>query len=198
MKKLRSDELYAALGTVAAATVIVVAAHVAVAQGSDDDDREGPATYTIGLFGDMPYNTLGRSQYPALLADINASYVAFSVFDGDLKAGGDGPCADSLYMTAISNFNKLERPLVWVPGDNDWTDCWGRYGTATLPYSDPLERLAFERALFAATDQSLGRKTLTLTRQSDEGGAYAQYSENVRWRLGPVVYIGLNVQGSKI
>jgi len=161
-----------------------------------DDDRRGPDRYTIGLFGDMPYNALGRSQYPALLADINASHVAFSVFDGDLKAGADGPCSDNLYTTAISNFNKLERPLVWVPGDNDWTDCWGRYGTTTLPYSDPLERLAFERGVFTATDQSLGRTTLTLTRQSDEGGAFAQYSENVRWRLGPVVYIGLNVQGS--
>src|SRR6476661_4380885 len=88
-----------------------------------DDDRSGPDRYTIGLFGDMPYNALGRSQYPALLANINASHVAFSIFDGDLKAGGDGPCSDSLYSTAVANFNTLERPLVWVPGDNDWIDC---------------------------------------------------------------------------
>src|SRR5262249_40583599 len=49
---------------------------------------------------------------------------------------------------------------------------------------------------FTSTDQSLGQKTLTLTRQSDEGGVYALYSENVRWTHGPVVYLGLNVQGS--
>jgi len=168
----------------------------AAAPEANQDGRRGPATYTIGLFGDMPYNDLGRSQYPALLADINAHHVAFSVFDGDLKAGGDGPCADGLYRTAIANFNTLERPLVWVPGDNDWTDCWGRYGPGTLPYSDPLERLAFERLLFTSTDQSLGQRTLTLTRQSSEGGADALYSENVRWQYGPVVYIGVNVQGS--
>jgi hypothetical protein len=54
----------------------------------NDRDRDG---YTIALFGDAPYNALGRAQYPALLADINANRVAFSVFDGDLKAGGDGP-----------------------------------------------------------------------------------------------------------
>ena len=76
----------------------------------------------------MPYSALGRQQYPALLADINRSHVAFSIFDGDLKAGGDGPCTDSLYTTALAYFNTLKRPLVWVPGDNDWTDCWGRYG----------------------------------------------------------------------
>jgi hypothetical protein len=84
----------------------------------------------------------------------------------------------------------LEQPLIWVPGDNDWTDCWGRYGPATMPYSDPLERLAFQRILFASTPESLGQETLTLTRQS------SGYPENVRWAFGPVVYLGLNVQGS--
>src|SRR6267378_1163121 len=184
------DRKSAARTAVSMATVMVATMLYGAHLRGADDDRRGPDRYTIGLFGDMPYNTLGRSQYPALLADINASHVAFSVFDGDLKAGGDGPCSDSLYTTSISNFNKLEQPLIWLPGDNDWTDCWGRYGPSTLPYSDRLERLNFERLLFASTDQSLGQRTLTLTRQ--DGG----YSENVRWKFGPVVFVGLNVQGS--
>ena len=176
----------------AAATIVATASYRLSARDDDDrrDDRDGES-YTIGLFGDMPYNALGKAQYPALLADINRSHVAFSVYDGDLKAGGDGPCADSLYTTALDHFNSLDRPLIVVPGDNDWTDCWGRYGPATLPYSDPEERLNFERLLFWATDRSLGRQTLRLTRQTAEG-----YPENVRWKVGPVVYLGLNVQGS--
>jgi hypothetical protein len=72
----------------------------------------------------------------------------------------------------------------------------GPYGLAQVPYHDPIERLNFERQLFDSTSQSLGEKTLTLMRESSEGGQYAQYSENVRWVYGPVVYIGLNVQGS--
>jgi hypothetical protein len=185
------------LGGALAATLVAFAATSPQLRADDDDDQgRGPGGYTVGLFGDMPYNALGRAQLPALLADINASHVAFSVFDGDLKAGGDGPCSDSLYTTSIANFDKLEQPLIWVPGDNDWTDCWGRYGPSTMPYSDPLERLAYERALFTSTDQSLGRRTLTLARQSTEGGQFALYSENVRWKVGPVVYLGLNVQGS--
>jgi hypothetical protein len=156
----------------------------------------GPERYTIGLFGDMPYNALGRSQYPNLLADINQSNVAFSIFDGDLKAGGDGPCSDSLYSTSIANFNTLRRPLIWLPGDNDWTDCWGRYGPSQQPYADPIERLDYERQQFDSTNQSLGQKTLTLTRESSEGSQHAIYSENVRWVYGPVVYLGLDVQGS--
>jgi hypothetical protein len=184
----------------AAGLAVITATFVGLAKERDDDrDKDrGRQTepYTIALFGDMPYNALGRMQYPALLADINRAHVEFSVFDGDLKAGGDGPCDDALYDTSIKNFNKLDRPLIWVPGDNDWTDCWGRYGPSSLPYFDPIERLSLERALFTATDQSLGRRTLTLHRQSYEGGPYALYSENVRWTKGDVVYLGLDVQGS--
>ena len=165
---------------------------------SHGSDRfgHGPQRYSIGLFGDMPYGALGRSQYPNLLADINHNDVAFSIFDGDLQAGGDGPCNDSLYTTSLANFNTLQHPLIWVPGDNDWTDCWGRYGPAQQPYHDPIERLNFERNLFDSSSQSLGKRTLTLSRESSEGGQYAIYSENVRWVYGPVVYLGLDVQGS--
>jgi hypothetical protein len=182
-----------------ALAALALAAYAGIAHGSgpaSPGQGNGPETYTVGLFGDMPYNAQGKADYPYLLQDINKSNVAFSIFDGDLKAGGDGPCSDSLYTNAIAGFNSLVRPLVWVPGDNDWTDCWGRYGPGTQPYSDPIERLNHERSLFASTSQSLGQKTLTLTREASEGGKYALYSENVRWTYGPVIFLGLNVQGS--
>jgi hypothetical protein len=179
-----------------AGIVAALVAYAGVAQGSGHGKGKGHERFTIGLFGDMPYNAQGKAEYPALLNVINESDVAFSLFDGDLKAGGDGPCSDSLYATAKANFDTLERPLVVVPGDNDWTDCWGRYGPSTLPYSDPEERLAFERQVFYSTSQSLGEQKLTLDREAAEGGQYAQYSENVRWTYGPVVFVGLNVQGS--
>jgi hypothetical protein len=181
----------------AAALAAGLGIYAGIAQGTEPPGKNGgPDKYTVGLFGDMPYNVQGKADYPYLLQDINDSKVAFSTFDGDLKAGGDGPCSDSLYTSAIAGFNSLKRPLVWVPGDNDWTDCWGRYGPGTQPYSDPIERLSHERQLFAQTSKSLGEKTLTLARESSEGGAYSLYSENVRWTYGPVVYLGLNVQGS--
>jgi hypothetical protein len=179
------------IAVVAAATIAASARYNVSANDDRRGDRDDDEGYTIALFGDMPYNALGKAQYPALLADINRAGVAFSVHDGDLKAGGDGPCSDSLYYTALSYFNSLERPLIFVPGDNDWTDCWGRYGPATLPYSDPEERLNFERNLFFSTDRSLGQRTLKITRQTVEG-----YPENQRWKVGPVVYLALNVQGS--
>ena len=178
------------LVSLAAAAILAATFFTAHAIGKQDDNDQGSDQYTVGLFGDMPYNDLGRAQYPALLADINRAHVAFSVHDGDLKAGGDGPCADSLYYKALDNFNSLDQPLIFTTGDNDWTDCWGRYGPSQLPFFDPIERLQFERMLFFSTDQSLGRHTLKLTRQGKG------YPENQRWRRGPVVYLALNVQGS--
>jgi hypothetical protein len=161
---------------------------------ASDDHHEGREAYTVALFGDMPYGAAGRAEYPRLLADINHAHVRFSVFDGDLKAGSDGACTDALYTQSRDWFNSLDRPVVVVPGDNDWTDCWGRYGPGTGGF-DPLERLDHERQVFYPTDQSMGRRTLTVARESAEPG-YAQYRENVRWIAGPVMYIGLNVQGS--
>ena len=152
--------------------------------------------YTIALFGDMPYGALGKEQYPNLIDDVNAAHVAFSVFDGDLKSGGDGACTDeNLYFPALENFAKFKQPLVLVVGDNDWTDCWGRYGasTTTPETSDPIERLQHERELFYTTPYSLGQRKLLLTQQS---GEYSQFVENARWQYGPVVYITLNLQGS--
>src|SRR5262245_31631023 len=185
---------WAALAALAAAALALVA-YSGVAQGSGEGGHGKGRSFSVGLFGDMPYNAQGRAEYPSLLADINRSDVVFPVFDGDLKAGGDGPCSHSLYTPAKANFNTLERPLAWAPGDHDWTDCWGRYGPGTQPYSDPEERLDNERQVFASTSQSLGEHKLTLDRESYEGGPRAQYSENVRWVYGPVVFVGLNVQG---
>src|SRR5262252_4863649 len=166
---------------IVAAAAVVVSARYGLSAKDDDrrGDRDDDEGYSIALFGDMPYNALGKSQYPALLADINRARVAFSVHDGDLKAGGDGPCSDPLYFTALDHFNSLERPLIFVPGDNDWTDCWGRYGPATAPFFDPEERLDRERALFFSTDFSLGKNKLRITRQTGEG-----YPENQRWKVG--------------
>jgi len=157
-----------------------------------DDHRQDP--YTVALFGDMPYGAAGRAEYPRLLEDINAARVRFAMFDGDLKAGGDGACTDALYTQSLDWFNALHQPVVVVPGDNDWTDCWGRYGPGTGGF-DALERLDHERQVFYPTDQSLGQHTMTLQRESNEPG-YEPYRENVRWISGQVMFIGLNVQGS--
>src|SRR5262249_61146794 len=92
-----------------AALAAVISAGIASGAGPTSlGQGRGHGKYTIGLFGDMPYGALGRAQYPNLLADINRSNVALSIAHCDVLAGGDGPCTDSLYTTALANFNSLD------------------------------------------------------------------------------------------
>lgn len=165
---------------------LLAGAGVANADGRGDrgeDERENG--YEIGLIGDMPYGDTGRAQFPDVIADINAHRLAFTAFDGDLKNGKER-CDQPQYDAALANFNSFKDPLVYVPGDNEWTDC----DRASNGSYDPNERLALVRTMFAAGPDSLGQRTIALTRQS------AQYPENVRWQRGDVTYLGLNVPGS--
>jgi hypothetical protein len=82
-------------------------------------------------------------------------------------------------------FNASRAPFVFVPGDNEWSDC-NRVSNGAY---DPLERLAFLRTLFWQRPESLGRKRIPLERQA---GAYPEHS---RFRLGPVLFVTLNLPG---
>ncbi len=157
---------------------------IATADPSGKDGRK----YTLGLWGDMPYTAEQNLKIPALIDDMNAAKLAFSVFDGDIKSGGS-LCTDDVYTTAVGRFNTFKAPMIYVPGDNEWTDCHrlnnGGY--------DNLERLDHIRRTMFATPYSFGQKTLLLEHQGPLGGLYA---ENTRWMYGDVVYVGLNVPGS--
>lgn len=188
-----------ALAAVFAATVASTSAIADRADHYPSRDRDGPAhraglSYTVGLFGDMPYGAAGRAEYPRLLADMNRAHPAFAIYDGDLKAGADGACTDKLYLQHKAWFDSLRFPVVVTPGDNDWTDCWGRYGPGTGGY-DPEERLDFERRTFFADDLTLGSRRMRVERESAEEG-YEAYRENARWTAGPVLYVTINFQGS--
>jgi len=124
----------------------------------------------------------------ALIDDINASKVAFTVFDGDIKDGSSF-CYDSQYTDAIDRFNSFKKPMIYVPGDNEWTDC---HRTNNGGYSN-LERLFHVRQVMFITPDSFGQKKIKLEHQGELGGEYA---ENVRWTRGNVMFVGLNVPGS--
>jgi hypothetical protein len=161
----------------------VIGVNAGTAQ-SHDDPRHGSG-YEIGLLGDMPYGDTGRAQFPAVIADINRHRLAFSAFDGDLKNGKER-CDQFQYDNAARDYASFKDPLVYVPGDNEWTDC-DRPSNGSY---NPSERLALVRKMFAATPESLGQRKIPLQRQAPN------YPENVRWALGGVTYVGVNVTGS--
>jgi len=198
-----------------AITVGLVAAAVpAIALADHTSTNGNEFEYAVGLWGDLPYSAVQADPgVPNLIADMNSQDLAFSVHDGDLKAG-NGPtanppsvnCDDVLYTTALGWFNSLKAPAVFTPGDNDWTDC-DRPSNGSF---NSLERLDHERQLFFGTSSSLGKHTLRQQVQTDrtclgyvsgpaEGPTVTKPAacvENRRWSVGGVTYVTVNVQGS--
>lgn len=144
----------------------------------------------FGLFGDFPYSDWERENLPRMIAEMDAENLAFVVHDGDIK-NGRSVCSDEAFRDVLGVFQASRHALVYVPGDNEWTDCHRRNNG---PY-DPLERLARLREMFFADDYALGKARLRLERQSADP-AFAAYRENVRWRAGDALFVGMNVPGS--
>lgn len=168
--------------------------------------------FDFALVGDAPYApTSGVSpskvqmypspEYEALIADINAhNRVLFTVHMGDIKAGDtwcvggnskDPSTAANVYTTNFALFNTFANAAVYLPGDNEWTDC---HRTNNGAYN-PQERLGYLRSVFFVTNQSLGQRPMTLTRQSSDTG-FEIYKENVMFRIGNVLFVGMNQPGS--
>jgi len=192
------------------AMAVLVLTATTIAQGTQSrgtdgrDDGNGPHKYAIGLWGDLPYSDVqALTGVPNLIADMNAQELAFTVHDGDLKAGNGTPgsvtpttCSDALYTQALGFFNALKVPAVFTTGDNDWTDC----DRASNGGFSSLERLDHERAVFFSTPFSLGQYPMRMEVQSTPlclgVKGPAPCVENRRWTLGGVTYITLNIQGS--
>lgn len=145
----------------------------------------------FGLFGDTPYSAWERAQLPALIDEMDREDLAFVVHDGDIKSGGS-VCSDAVLRDMLGVFQASKTPLVYVPGDNEWTDCHRKSNGGY----DPLERLSKLRELFFSGDSALGQRPLPLERQSRDP-AFARYRENVRWQAGGALFVGLNLPGSE-
>jgi hypothetical protein len=204
MRRLTATAI-AALAALALAAVLTAGFGLAASGPSNTTDFQ----YAIGLWGDLPYSAVQADPgVPNLIADMNSQALAFTVHDGDLKAG-NGPsgtppsvnCDDALYTTALGWFSSLVKPAIFTPGDNDWTDC----DRASNGGYDSLERLDHERQIFFSTDRSLGQQTLKQDVQSTplckgfvDATTYRDVScvENRRWTFKNVTYATVNVQGS--
>ena len=140
--------------------------------------------FTFAAFGDTPYSREEEARFPDLIAEMNRESLAFVVHVGDFKAAWTR-CDDELFLQRREWFELSRHPFVFVPGDNEWTDCRrfsaGRY--------DPLERLRKLRELFHGGEESLGQRRIRLARQSPD------YPEHARWQHGEVLFVTLNVPG---
>ncbi len=144
--------------------------------------------YTFVALGDTAY--IVPDDYPAwdaLIDSINASPALFSLHIGDTK--GRGSCDEERQQTILSYFQKFERPLIYTPGDNEWTDCRDSDGN-----ENRLEVLASIRRIFFSEAESLGKSPLPLIRQSDVS-RHETIVENARWTAGKTLFATIHVTG---
>jgi hypothetical protein len=146
-------------------------------------------TFSFGLWGDMLYHKAGdEPKIPALLKSINQADIAFSIYDGDIK-DGSSQCTDDIYSAALTMFSQLHKPVVYAPGDNEWTDCH-RLNNGSY---DALERLAYLRKTMFPTASSLGKRQIPLIHQGPPG---EKFVENTRFSHHDIVFVTLNMPGS--
>lgn len=148
-----------------------------------------PNTFAFGALGDAPYYPWEDWRYPLVLRDMDGNDLAFSIHVGDIFWY---PCSDDRYERSLRWFNGLKHPLIYVPGDNEWADCWtqqeGRF--------NPRDRLArLRRTLYPRPPSSLGRRTLPIETQS-ANPAFAEFVEHARWSHGGLVFATIHVVGS--
>ncbi|TMP87820.1 hypothetical protein CWC05_05870 [Pseudoalteromonas ruthenica] len=144
------------------------------------------AQHQFLVFGDMPYSPIDEALLtpPAgpLYQGVRQTPHHFIVHVGDIKAGAVA-CTDHVLRgnyQLVSNLS--ERPFVYTPGDNDWTDC-DRKGLSTR--YDELERLSFVRKEFAVHTVAL-----------HDYERQPELPENQAWRIEQVQYLTVHVVGT--
>ncbi len=180
-------------------------------------------SFDFVALGDTAYN--GRADEPVLVAlidRINRAQPAFTLHVGDVWGGER--CLDDDHRRILRTFERFEQPLIYTPGDNEWTDCvdpavvdayeriesgrpqegdaqrWAEFRQlgprASRSGRWALDSLARIRRLYFAEPRSLGRQPMALERQADNAEAHREMVENVRWLRSGVLFATVHVVGS--
>ncbi|MEA3641274.1 MAG: metallophosphoesterase family protein [Lamprobacter sp.] len=109
------------------------------------------------VVGDAPYGNAEYAPFKRLLQEAAEQDPPFIVHVGDIKGGGE-PCTEARNRRIAELFQAQPVPVLYTPGDNEWTDCH-RQSAGGL---DPIERLAALRARFFADPEVLHNAALKL------------------------------------
>ncbi len=102
------------------------------------------------------------------------------------------PCSDEKMRERLAVLQRIRHPVVYTPGDNEWTDCWGRREGGFAP----LDRLAKLRELyFPNPGRTLGGEPMRVAFQASDS-AWSEFVENQRWTAGGVVFATIHLIGS--
>lgn len=145
--------------------------------------------FAFGVFGDAPYYPWERGPWRRVLADAAEAELDFFVHLGDILWQ---PCSDDMYRRRRAELDAVPLPVIYTPGDNEWTDCHERRPGGYAP----LERLESLRGIFFDDPgSSLGAEPIPLETQASDPG-WTEFPENARWERGGVIFATLHLVGS--
>jgi hypothetical protein len=152
------------------------------------------ARFSFFAIGDMPYGN-PETTYPVyekLIRTVNRMKPSFTIHVGDTKSGYSD-CSDDQRQHQLRFFSLFESALIYVPGDNEWTDCH----RLLAGQFDPLERLVKLRETFFWSDLSLGKSPVSLERQADiMPDKFSNYVENSRFETEGILFVQTHIVGS--
>jgi hypothetical protein len=169
---------------------------------------------TLAVFGDWPYSLNLLNDAPLLLNSINSDdKVRLVMHIGDIHSGsmkctgagfplGTYPSDPNWNIGIYNIFQQFYDPVVYTPGDNEWTDCHKKKeGNNVVGSGAPLNELAAVRSLFFADPGlTLGEQTKRVVSQAEAFDSAhpedAQFVENVMWEESQVVFVTVNIPGS--
>jgi len=196
-----------------ASAALLAAALVPLTVTAHDDtpfDRRSDDSLTLAVFGDWPYNPILLDSAHLLLNSVNSDpKVRLVLHIGDIHSGSM-PCtgaglnpipagSNPAWNQGIFNlFEQFKDPVVYTPGDNEWTDC---HKTKEFSSGAPLAELAAVRSLFfPSPGQTLGFRKKRVHTQAEHFSrvhpADAQFVENVMWEESRVEFVTVNMPGS--
>jgi hypothetical protein len=150
----------------------------------------GNQKFTFNTFGDMPYFfPHDFTRFENVIKQVNTAPIAFSVHVGDFKASVT-PCSDEAFTNMLGYFNTFKKPMIYTPGDNEWTDCHKK----KAGNFQPEERLEKLRQMFFKTPESFGQEKMPLISQSSMP-AFKKYVENTRWDYGKIAFATFHAVG---
>ncbi len=214
-----------AAATLALAMSVVPATPATAAENGPSHGARAP--FTLAVYGDAPYGTSPADTSelqatPAFIADVNADPdVSTVIHVGDIHSGKQY-CTAAYNQSVAALWKTFADPLVYTPGDNEWTDCHktgeggGKYNTATGtidPVLDPATGRPVgyasgnpaanldlvRRTFFPTPGRTLGSGTLRVLSQAQLPNRThpedAQYVENVLWAENGTLFVTINVPG---
>jgi len=142
---------------------------------------------TVAAYGDTPYSAALIAAQPDLIASMNADPKVDHVLHVGDTHSGSMLCDPGFNDLSLSWFESFKDPVMYTPGDNEWTDC---HRPAEGKH-DPLAELASVRSeFFPEHGVSLGGRKKQVLFQSDS------IPENVMWEQSKVVFVDISLPGS--